>query len=151
MKQTLQSRFLHCVAPNLSSGILPTTDYGTTIKSLHTKAVSDSKYLLSHNSVLQTASLHIAPEEANLPREVILGIIIHSAKIAATYPDKAVVSCGLVPHPQAHLPQRGPGRGFRGAQGKAFLQAQAGFVVQGQHRATRGCDLRFGNVRILVI
>ena len=28
MKQTLQSRFLHYVAPHLSSGIFPHTDYG---------------------------------------------------------------------------------------------------------------------------
>jgi len=49
MKQNFQSRFLHCIAPYLSSGILPPTDYGTTIKSLHTKAVSDSNlfYLMT--------------------------------------------------------------------------------------------------------
>ena len=34
IKQTLQSKFLHCVAPVLSSDILPHTDYGTIIKSL---------------------------------------------------------------------------------------------------------------------
>ena len=32
MKQSLQSRFLHSVAPYLSSGILPPTDYRATIK-----------------------------------------------------------------------------------------------------------------------
>ena len=68
MKQTLQSRFLQCVAPYLSSCILPPSVYGTTIKSLHTKAVPDSKSLLSHNCVLLTASRQIEPEEANLPR-----------------------------------------------------------------------------------
>jgi len=69
MKQTLPSRFLHCVAPHLASGILPLTDnYGTTIKSLHIKAVSDSKSVLSHSHVIQTASPQIALEEANLPR-----------------------------------------------------------------------------------
>ena len=47
---------------------VPPTDYRTTIKSFHTKAVYDSKYLLSHNRVLQTVSRHIAPEESNLPR-----------------------------------------------------------------------------------
>ena len=36
--------------------------------SLHIKAVSDSKFLSSHNCVLQTASPQVAPEEANLPR-----------------------------------------------------------------------------------
>jgi len=61
MKQTLQSRFLHCVVPYLSSGIIPPTDYVTTIKSLHTEAVSDFKSL-------QTASPKIVPEKANLPR-----------------------------------------------------------------------------------
>ena len=59
MKQTLQSRFLHCVAPHLSSGILPSTNYGTTIKFLHNRAVTISKFLLSHNRVLQTASPQI--------------------------------------------------------------------------------------------
>ena len=67
-KQTVQSRFLHYVAPLLSSGILPPTDYGTTIMSLYTRAFSGSKALLSHNRVLQTASAQIAPEEANLTR-----------------------------------------------------------------------------------
>ena len=37
MKQTLQSRFLHVVAPHLSNGVLPPAEYGTTIKSLHTR------------------------------------------------------------------------------------------------------------------
>ena len=66
MKQPLQSRLLYCVALYLSSGILPLTDYGITIKSLHTKAVSDFQYLISHNRVLQSASPQIAQEEANL-------------------------------------------------------------------------------------
>ena len=68
MKQTLQSRFLHYVAPHVSSGILLPTDYGTTIQSLHTRAVATSKSLLYHNRVLQTASPQIAPEEANFLR-----------------------------------------------------------------------------------
>ena len=65
--QTFQSRFLHCVAPHLSNGILPPTDYETTIKSLNTRVVTISKSLLSHNCVLQTVSPQIAPEEANFP------------------------------------------------------------------------------------
>ena len=32
MKQTLQSRFLHIIAPHLSSGSLSPAEYGTTIK-----------------------------------------------------------------------------------------------------------------------
>ena len=71
MKQTLQSRFLHCVAPYLSSGILNLTNYRTAMKSLHTKAVTDSKSVLSHNRILQTASPQITPEEASLPRPYI--------------------------------------------------------------------------------
>ena len=66
MKQNLQSRFLHYVAPYLLSGILPLTDYGTNIKSLHTIAVFGS--VLFNNRILRTASPKIAPEEANLPR-----------------------------------------------------------------------------------
>ena len=68
MKQTFQSWFLHVVAPHLSSGILAPAEYGTTIKSLHTRAVAASESLLSPNRVLQTASPQITPEEANLPR-----------------------------------------------------------------------------------
>ena len=68
MKQTFQSQFLHCVSAYLSSGILPPSDFGITIKSLHTKAVSDSKSLETPNRVFQTAFPQIAAEEANLPR-----------------------------------------------------------------------------------
>ena len=67
-KQTFRSRLLHNVASHLSSGILPPTNYWTTIKSLHTRAVTITKSLLSPNRVLQTASPQITPEEANLPR-----------------------------------------------------------------------------------
>ena len=66
LKNDLQSRFLHRVAPYLSNGILYTSDYGTIIKSIHTKAVSDSKSYLTLN--LQTASLQIATEVSNLSR-----------------------------------------------------------------------------------
>ena len=65
LKLTLQSLFLHCVALHLSSGILPPTDYGTTIEFLHTRAITFNS-LLSPNSVLKFASLQIAPEEASL-------------------------------------------------------------------------------------
>ena len=47
---------------------LPPTDYGTTIKPLHTRAVTIFKSFLSTNRVFQSASPQIAPEEANLPR-----------------------------------------------------------------------------------
>ena len=49
MKQTIKSRFLQCVAPHLSSCIPPLTDYGTTIKSLHTRTVSIFKSLPPSN------------------------------------------------------------------------------------------------------
>ena len=52
----------------LSNSNLPPSDYGTTILSLYTKAVSDSKSLLSHNHVLMTASPQVTKEETNLPR-----------------------------------------------------------------------------------
>ena len=65
MKQTLQSWFLHYVAPYLSSGILPSTAYGTTMKSHHTTTLSGSISLLSHNRVRQIASLQITPEGEN--------------------------------------------------------------------------------------
>ena len=42
LKQTLQSRFFHPVAPHLSSGILPPpSNYDATIKSLYINAVYD--------------------------------------------------------------------------------------------------------------
>ena len=51
-KKTFQSRFLRRVASYLSSGILPLSDYEIIIKSLHTKAVSDSKSHITQNCVL---------------------------------------------------------------------------------------------------
>ena len=66
MKHTIQSRFLHYVASHLLSGILSPTDYGTSIKSLHTRAVTITKSFLSYNRVLHTVSTQIAPEEANI-------------------------------------------------------------------------------------
>ena len=64
MKQALRSQFIYFVAPHLSSGFLLPTDYGTTIKSLHNRAVSGSGSLLSDNRILQAAS----PEKADLLR-----------------------------------------------------------------------------------
>ena len=67
MKKNLQSQFPHRVAPYIWYDFLPTSNYGTTIKSLHTEAVSDTKSLLTRNRVLQTDSPQIAAEEANPP------------------------------------------------------------------------------------
>ena len=67
MKQTLQSRFVHRISLHLTNGILPLTDFGIT-KSLHTRAVTISKSLFSHNHFFPNASPQIDPEEASLPR-----------------------------------------------------------------------------------
>ena len=53
MKQILHSRILHCVTLYISTGILLPTVCGTVINSFHTKAVSDSKFLLSHNRLVR--------------------------------------------------------------------------------------------------
>ena len=112
MKHTHQSRLLQCVAPHLSSGIIPPTDYGTTIKSLHTRAVSISKSFLSHNRVLQTVSPQIAPEKANLPRPYSITLSqlrssfcssLHSYhERIGLVPSPLCPSCGLVPHTTVH-------------------------------------------------
>ena len=68
MKETLQSRFHYRVGPYLSNSILSPSAYGTIIKSLHTKTVSNSKSLLTDSPVLQTASPQIVADEANPPR-----------------------------------------------------------------------------------
>ena len=113
MQQTLQSRFSHVVAPHLLSGILPPADYGTTIKSLHTRAVAASKSLLSHNRVLQTTSPQIAPEETNLPRPYRSTLSqlrssfcssLHSYRERiGLVPSPICPSCGLAPHTTIHV------------------------------------------------
>ena len=67
-KKNLQPRFFHRVVPYLSNNILLATEYKTTIKSLHSEAVSQSISSQVHDCVLQTSSSQIAAEEANLPR-----------------------------------------------------------------------------------
>ena len=109
----LLSRFLHYVAPYLSSGILPPTGYGTSIKSLHTRAVTTSKSLLSPNRVLQIASPKIAPEETNLPRPYrsILSQLqssfcscLHSYRERiGLIPSPLCTSCGVGPHTTINL------------------------------------------------
>jgi len=113
MKQILQYRFVHCVAPYLSSGILPLSDYGTIIKSLHTKAASDSKSLLSRNRVLQTVSPQIATEEANLLRPYRTTLCqlrssfcssLHSYRERkGLIPSPIYPSCGMEPHTTVHV------------------------------------------------
>ena len=113
MKQTLQSRFLHVVAPHLSNGVLPPAEYGTTIKSLHTGAVAASKSLLSPNRVLQTTSPQIAPEETNLPRPYRSTLSqlrssfcssLHSYRERiGLVPSPLCPSCGLAPHTTVHV------------------------------------------------
>ena len=112
MKQTIQSWFLHCVVPYLSSGILSPADFGTTIKSLHTKDVSIFKSLLSHNRVLQTASPQIALEDANLPRQYRTTLSqlcssfssrLHSYRERiGLIPSLLCPSCGMEPHTTVH-------------------------------------------------
>ena len=110
MKQTLQSRFLHCVAPYLSNGILSPSDYSTTIKSLHTKAVSFSN-LLTLN--LQTASPQIAAEEANLSKpywttffqlrsSFCISLHFYRERIGLIL-NPLCPSCGVKPHTAVHV------------------------------------------------
>ena len=103
-KRTLHSRFLHYFVPHLSSGILPPTDYGTTIKSLHTRDVP--------NLALQTASPQIALEETNLPKSYrstlsqlrIFCNSLHSySKRIGLVPSPLCPSCDLMPHTTVHV------------------------------------------------
>ena len=113
MKQTLQSQFLNCFAPCPSSDILPSFDYGTSIKSLHTKAVSDYKSLLTHDCVLQTAFPQIAQEEANLPRPYMTTLFpllpsfcsyLHSYREKiGLIPSPLCLYCGVEPHTTVHV------------------------------------------------
>ena len=81
---------------------------GSTIKSFHTKAIYDSKSLLSHNHVYQTASPQIEPEEANLtwPYRTTLSQLRYSfCSTLHSYreriwliPSPLCPSCGVEPH-----------------------------------------------------
>ena len=62
LQQTLQSRFLHCVAPYLSNGILPPLIIGPPSSPSKLIPVFDSKSLLSHNRILQIACPQITPK-----------------------------------------------------------------------------------------
>ena len=93
MKQTFQSPFLCCSA-SIERYSIP-TDYGISIKSLHTSAVTISKSLLSHNRVLQTASLQIAPEEVNLSRSY-RSTLSQLISVDSPIPNERI---GLVPRP----------------------------------------------------
>ena len=108
MKKTLQSRFIHCIAPHLSSDILLPTDYGTIIKSLHLEPFFICKSLLSPNRVLQTAFPQIASEEAKLPRSYrstlsqlwssFCSSLHPSRERIGLVPSSLCPSCGLVSH-----------------------------------------------------
>ena len=68
MNQIRQSRSLHHVILYLSSGILHPTDYGTTIKSLHSRAVTISKSLY-----LITTSFRLLPCKLLRKKQIFLG------------------------------------------------------------------------------
>ena len=97
----------------LQSGILSPTDYGTTIKSLYNKAVTIPKSLLSHNRVLQIASMQIALEEANLHRpDRSTPSQLRSSFCSSPHsygeriglvPSPLCPSCGLSPHTTIHV------------------------------------------------
>ena len=72
-----------------------------------------SKSLLSHNRVLQTASLQIAPEEPNLPRLIRNTLSqLHSSFCSSLHPYRekkglnpspSAPSCGVQPHTIIHV------------------------------------------------
>ena len=82
----------------------------TTIKSFHAKAVSDSKSLLTHKRVLQTASPQIA---ANFPRPYRTTISqLHSSFCSSLHPYREKIglifsplspSCEVEPHITVHV------------------------------------------------
>ena len=93
---------------------LPPSDYGITIKSFHTKAVFDSKFLLSHNHVFHSASPQISLEEANFHRHYrttlsqlrsyLICSSLHSyCERIRLIPSPVCPSCGMEPHITVHV------------------------------------------------
>ena len=68
IRHTLQSRFHPAVAPYLSNGALPPTQYKPTLKALHSSAVLSSIDSRNSNRVLSTQPPTISDEESSLPR-----------------------------------------------------------------------------------
>ena len=80
------------------------------MKSLHTKAVSDYKSLISHNRLFQTASPQTAPKEANLPRPYRTTLShIHSSFCSSLHSYRQRIGlipssfCGVKAHTTVHV------------------------------------------------
>ena len=112
-EKTLLSRFFHRVAPYQSNGVLPTSNYGTTVKFLHTETVSKSISFLARNSFLHTASPQIPTEEANLPRPHMTTLSQHRSSFCSSLhfyrermgliPSSLCPSCCRKPHTSVHI------------------------------------------------
>ena len=68
MKQTLYSRFHHRIEPYTVNGTVPPDTYRTTIRSIHTDAVSRALASYGDNKVLSSRPPMVSPEERSLPR-----------------------------------------------------------------------------------
>ena len=68
MKHTLQSRFLPSIVHHLVDGSLPPDSYSSTLKTLHSEAVSSAIGSADHNTVLRAPPPAICPSEKLLPR-----------------------------------------------------------------------------------
>ena len=69
-KKTLQKKFLSVVAPYTVGGIIPPDEYKSTLKSLHTEAVTRAIASRSPNKVLLTPPPVVADEEKLLPHRL---------------------------------------------------------------------------------
>ena len=68
MKHTLQSRFLPSISHHLVNGTLPPATYPSTLKALHSAAVTSAIASADPNKVLQAPPPSICPSEKLLPR-----------------------------------------------------------------------------------
>ena len=113
MKHTLQSLFLHRVAPYTVDGTIPPDTYRHTINSLHTDAVSQAVASLPDNTVLGAAAPPVAPEESSLPRSYRTTLSQLRSGYCSSLnsflervgraPSDRCPSCGSGPHTTAHV------------------------------------------------
>ena len=113
MKHTLQSLFLHRVAPYTGDGTIPPDTYRHTINSLHTDAVSQAVASLPDNTVLGAAAPPVAPEESSLPRSYRTTLSQLRSGYCSSLnsflervgraPSDRCPSCGSGPHTTAHV------------------------------------------------
>ena len=97
-------RFLHRVAPYMSNGFLPYSDYGITIESHQTKVVSDSISLPTRNRVQLEIVSFPRPYRITLSqlRSSFCSSLRSYCERLELIPTPLCPSCGVVPHATVH-------------------------------------------------